>query len=157
MKNHPSEPDQALVLRAVGEFIRSVRVAQNLSQQEASAATQGHPWKLSRSAISSIERGRGLPSLEAVIALSRTLHIDPLEILDRAERSLISTNDLEGAPHEELLAKADELFWSGDHRKAAAAYELLLSRLPVDDFGIGIRDPRFRHTEVVGLPEAAFL
>ena len=121
---------EGLARRIVGGMIRSLREAQNLTQRQVAESTCGRPWELSRSAISSIERGRSLPSLEALVALSRVLHVDPMEVLEHVERAAGPVPDLARLSRKEQVEKADELFWSGRYREASAIYEILLAGLP---------------------------
>jgi hypothetical protein len=49
--------------------------------------------------VGSIERGRHLPGLGALVSLTRVLHIDPLEILERVDLG-----------HDELSERADRYY-----------------------------------------------
>jgi transcriptional regulator with XRE-family HTH domain len=109
-----------------------MREAQRLTQESVAGLTVGRPWRVSRAAISSIERGRNLPSLEALVALSRVLHVDPVEVLERAELATVAPVDLTGVSLEEMGRRAYELFWSGDFRGALAIYDAMLERLVLD-------------------------
>ncbi|HXV74836.1 MAG TPA: helix-turn-helix domain-containing protein [Candidatus Polarisedimenticolaceae bacterium] len=115
----------------MGNFVRSVREAQNLSQDEVAEITQGQPWALSRSAISGIERGRSLPSVEALVGLSRALHFDPNEVIERVERALHPgvTSPSEQADER----RAEELFWAGRHRDALMLYDALIAAVEARD------------------------
>ena len=118
--------------RNVGEFIRTMREAQRLSQDQVAALTTGRSWQLSRGAISSIERGRALPSLEALLALSRALHVDPMEVLERAELTSAVPVDLTHLSLDDLARDAHGKFWSGRFREALGSYDAMLERLALD-------------------------
>ena len=121
---------------AVGDFFRSAREAQRLSQDQVADMTAGQSWRVSRATVSGIERGRHMPSLEALLALSRILHVKPLEALERAELASATPVDLTGQTVKTLSLQARDAFNTGDYRKAAALYDAtrdLLRLKPSDD------------------------
>ena len=109
-----------------------MREAQHLSQAQLAALTGAQPWKISRPVISSIERGEHLPSFEALIALSRVLHFDPMEVLERAEHAATAPLDLTGHSLEDLRLQARDLALAGSYREALALYDAMLERLVLD-------------------------
>ena len=129
----PNDGGFSSTSRVVGSFLRSVREGQNLSQDQVAALSGGGAWRLSRSAISAIERGRNLPSLEALIALSRVLHIDPLEVIERAELGpQHMPPDIANLTVDELDKRAYDLFWEGEHREGLVIYDAMLDQLTLD-------------------------
>jgi len=127
----PGSPptDSALV---VGAFLRGMRKAQRLSQAQVSSLTGSHPWKVSRPVISSIERGEHLPSFESLMALSKVLHFDPMEVLERAENAVGVPVDITGYSLEDLIVHARDLALAGSYREALAVYDATLERLVLD-------------------------
>ena len=77
--------DTASLLEAaqlsVGQFLRAARESLHMTQAEVAEKTRESPWQLSRAAVSAIERGQNFPGLEAMLALSNVLHIDPKELI----------------------------------------------------------------------------
>jgi tetratricopeptide (TPR) repeat protein len=65
--------------------------------------------------------------------MSRVLHVDPMEVLGHVERALEPLPSMEGLTRAEQLEKADELFWAGRFREAAATYDLLLAGIPLSE------------------------
>ncbi len=113
----------------VGAFLRSTRESLGLTQAEVADRTRDSPWQLSRAAVSAIERGQNFPGLEAMLALSNVLEIDPKELIERARLSAVVPADLEGLADDELESRASQYFWAGDFRNALAAYDALAQRL----------------------------
>jgi transcriptional regulator with XRE-family HTH domain len=67
----PSDPELPRgAARAVGGIFRSAREMQRLSQHQVAALTDAMPWRISRTAIGDIERGRSLPGIEALVSLA---------------------------------------------------------------------------------------
>src|SRR5213593_1923452 len=60
-----------------------------LSQEQVAALTTKRSWGLSRAAISAIERGRNLPSLDALLAYWTVLQVNPMEVLEKARLARI--------------------------------------------------------------------
>ena len=77
----------------IGQFLRRTREAQNLSQEQLAALTDGRPGRVSRAMISAVERGRHLPGLEVLLTLSQVLHISPNEVLERLELARVAAVD----------------------------------------------------------------
>lgn len=117
---------------AVGAVFRSAREAQKLSQEQVAALTAGRPPMISRTAISSIERGTNLPGLEILVSLSEVLYVDPAEILDLVKIKSAQPVDLTGLTREDLATQAEEYFWAGDYRRALATYDAILHHLALD-------------------------
>ncbi len=113
----------------VGTFLRSTRESLGLTQAEVADRTRNSPWQLSRAAVSAIERGQNFPGLEAMLALSNVLEIDPKELIERARLAAVVPADLEGLADDELESRASQYFWAGDFRNALAAYDTLAHRL----------------------------
>ncbi len=113
----------------VGTFLRSTRESLGLTQAEVADRTRNSPWQLSRAAVSAIERGQNFPGLEAMLALSNVLEIDPKELIERARLAAVVPADLKGLADDELESRASQYFWAGDFRNALAAYDALAQRL----------------------------
>ena len=94
--------------------------------------TKGAPWQLSRAAISAIERGQNFPGMEAMLALSNVLFVDPKELVERARLSTVVPVDITGLSYEELDRQATQYFWSGDFRRALSVYDALLEKLALE-------------------------
>jgi len=110
-------------------MFRSARESQGLSQTQVARLTEGLPGQIPRTTISDIECGRNLPSVEALLSLSRVLHLDPLEILERVDLHLKVPIDLGGFSLAELCKRGDTLFWDGDYRSALATYDAAFERI----------------------------
>lgn len=122
----------AAATRAVGIFLRTTRESQRLSQARLSALTGGEPWKVSRPVISAVERGEHLPSFEALMALSRVLHFDPMEVLERAELAVQVPVDVTNLSLDDLRSQGRDFAMAGDYRGALAAYDAMLERASLD-------------------------
>lgn len=129
-----SRPD---LPQAVGVLFRAAREAQRLSQEQVAELTRMRAGQeVSRAAVSDIERGRCLPGLEALMSLSRVLHIEPAEVLERVDLHATVPVDVTDFSLEDLLRRGEELLWAGDYRGALALYDAMLERLvlsPPDD------------------------
>lgn len=119
--------------RGIGQFLRRTREAQNLSQDQLAALTDGRPGRVSRATISAVERGRHLPGLEVLLTLSQVLHISPNEVLERLELARAASVDTVELSLDELDRKASKSFWAGDHRHAVACYDAMLRKLERDE------------------------
>jgi transcriptional regulator with XRE-family HTH domain len=115
----------------VGAFLRSTRRNQRLTQAEVANRTRESPWQLSRAAVSAIERGQNFPGLEAMLALSNVLHIDPKELIERARLTVVPVN-VSGLSYEELEARASQYFWSGNFNKALAVYDAIVEKMALE-------------------------
>lgn len=118
--------------RAVGSFLRGVRETQRLSQARLSELTGSEPWKVSRPVISAVERGEHLPSFEALIALSKVLHFDPMELLERAELAVAVPVDVTNLSLDDLRNQGRDYALAGDYRSALGAYDAMLERAALD-------------------------
>lgn len=116
---------------SVGHFIRTAREAMDLTQAQVAKLSRETPWQLSRAAVSAIERGQNFPGLEAMLALSNVLHIDPKEIIERARLTAVAAPTEELEP-QELEARALEYFRAGDFKQAIAAYDAMLERVSAE-------------------------
>lgn len=96
--------------------------------------TRESPWRLSRAAISAIERGKNFPGLEAMLALSSVLHIDPKELIERARLSVVPL-DVSGWSQEKLELQASRHFWAGDFNKALAVYDAIVEKTMLEGAG----------------------
>jgi tetratricopeptide (TPR) repeat protein len=97
--------------------------------------TRESPWKLSRAAISAIERGQNFPGMEAMLALSNVLYVDPKELVERARLSTVVPVDVTGISFEELDKRAARYFWAGDFRQALAIYDAMLEKVALEGEG----------------------
>jgi len=118
--------------QAIGLFLRATRESKGLTQDQVSKMTRGSAWQLSRAAISAIERGQNFPGMEAMLALSQVLYIDPKEIVERARLSTVVPVDLTGLSYEDLEQRAKEHFWAGEFKQALLVYDAQLERLALD-------------------------
>jgi tetratricopeptide (TPR) repeat protein len=100
-----------------------------LTQAQVAARTASSPWQLSRAAVSAIERGQNFPGLEAMLALSNVLHIDPKELIERARLSAVVPVDVTGLTDDELEARASQFFWAGRFQEALAVYDAMVQKL----------------------------
>lgn len=117
---------------AVGAVFRSARETQKLSQEQVAALTAARAPEISRTAISSIERGTNLPGLEVLVSLSEVLYVDPAEILDLVKIRTAQPVELTGVTREDLATQAEKYFWAGDYRRALATYDAILHHLALD-------------------------
>lgn len=117
---------------SVGNFLRSTRESLRLTQAQVSAKTRESPWRLSRAAVSAIERGQNFPGLEAMLALSNVLHIDPKELIERARLTAVVPLDVTGLSDDELEHRASQYFWAGDFRQALSVYDAMAHKLALE-------------------------
>jgi len=117
---------------AIGNFLRATRAAQNLTQAQVATMTRESPWRLSRAAISAIERGQNFPGMEAMLALANVLFVDPKELVERARLSTVVPVDITGLSYEELDRRASRYFWAGDFRKAISVYDAMLEKVALE-------------------------
>jgi tetratricopeptide (TPR) repeat protein len=104
-----------------------------LTQEQVASMTRGTPWHLSRAAISAIERGQNFPGMEAMLALSNVLYIDPKELVERARLSAAVPVDVTDLSYEDLDRQASQYFWAGDFRSALSVYDAMLEKLALED------------------------
>lgn len=117
----------------VGSFLRATRERMSLTQAEVAARTRDSPWQLSRAAVSAIERGQNFPGLEAMLALSNVLQIDPKELIERARLSAVVPVDVSGLAEADLEKRASQYFWAGDYRRALSVYDALVQKLALEE------------------------
>jgi tetratricopeptide (TPR) repeat protein len=117
---------------AVGNFLRTTRESRKLTQEQVASMTKGTNWQLSRAAISAIERGQNFPGMEAMLALSNVLYVDPKEIVERARLSTVVPVDITALSFPELDKVALDYFWAGDFRKAVAVYDAMLEKVALE-------------------------
>lgn len=103
-----------------------------MTQAEVAEKTRDSPWQLSRAAVSAIERGQNFPGLEAMLALSNVLHIDPKELIERARMTAVGPVDVTGIDDAELETRASQYFWAGDFRQALAVYDAMVHKLVLE-------------------------
>ena len=117
---------------SVGHVFRAAREQLNLSQAQVAALTEDHSGRVSRAMISSIERGRCLPGLKAMVSLTRVLHVEPKEILERvdlAEGIPVDAAEIsEGTPRD-LVRMGLDAFFAGQYRTALAYYDAASEKL----------------------------
>ena len=129
----PDEPRRTtLAQQAVGSFLRATRSSRNLTQEQVAAATRGSAWQLSRAAISAIERGQNFPGMEAMLALSNVLFVDPKELVERARLSTTVPVDISGRSYEELEIQAARHFWAGEFRQSLSVYDAMLEKVALE-------------------------
>jgi tetratricopeptide (TPR) repeat protein len=121
--------------QAIGNFLRATRTAQKLTQAQVASMTRESPWQLSRAAISAIERGQNFPGMEAMLALSNVLYVDPKELIERARLSTVVPVDISGVTFADLDRKASDFFWSGEFRKAVSVYDAMLEKIALEPNG----------------------
>jgi tetratricopeptide (TPR) repeat protein len=121
--------------QAIGSFLRAARETQKLTQEQVASMTRGTPWRLSRAAISAIERGQNFPGMEAMLALSNVLFVDPKQLVERARLSTTVPVDVTGLDYDELDKRATACFWEGDFRQALAVYDAMLEMIALGDEG----------------------
>lgn len=117
---------------SVGNFLRATRESQRLTQAQVAAKTRESPWQLSRAAVSAIERGQNFPGLEAMLALSNVLHIDPKELIERARLTAVVPVDVTGLSDRQLEDRASQYFWAGDFRHALSVYDAMVQKLALE-------------------------
>ena len=117
---------------SVGSFLRSTRVSLRMTQAQVAEKTRESPWRLSRAAVSAIERGQNFPGLEAMLALSNVLHIDPKELIERARMTAVVPVDITGLSDEELENRASQFFWAGDFKRALSVYDAMADKLALE-------------------------
>ncbi|MCP3978772.1 MAG: helix-turn-helix domain-containing protein [bacterium] len=120
------------VSRAIGSLFRAAREAQQLSQDQVAAMTSGKRSPVSRTTVSSVERGVHLPGADVLVSLARVLNVEPVEVFERIELEMTQPVDLTGRTRENLFSEAEEFFWAGDYRRALATYDALLQHLVLD-------------------------
>lgn len=121
--------------QAVGNFLRATRAAQKLTQAQVARMTRKSPWRLSRAAVSAIERGQNFPGMEAMLALSNVLHVDPKELIERARLAAVVPVDITGVTYEELEQKALRHFWAGEFREAVSVYDAMMEKIALEPNG----------------------
>lgn len=132
-RNSAEGPTLEAAQVSVGAFLRATRERLRLTQAEVAEQTRDSPWQLSRAAVSAIERGQNFPGLEAMLALSNVLQIDPKEVIERARLSAVVPLDVTGLDDRELERRASQLFWAGDYRRALAVYDAMVEKLALEE------------------------
>jgi len=110
-------------------MLRAARESQGLTQYQLAELTEGGAGGVSRAAISGIERGTNLPGLEALVSLSRVLHLEPAEILERVDLAMTVPVDVSGLSIEDLRTQAERFVWAGDYRRALSIYDAMFQVL----------------------------
>jgi tetratricopeptide (TPR) repeat protein len=133
----------------VGNFLRATRERLHLTQAQVAQRTLQSPWRLSRAAVSAIERGQNFPGLEAMLALSNVLQIDPKELIERARLSAVVPVDVTGLSDEALEDRASQYFWAGDYKRALAVYDAIAQKLAREQpDGASAREARMATLEI---------
>ncbi len=104
----------------------------HLSIEQLAARAAGEPYRISPSAISYIEQGRNLPTLETLMFYERTLFVEPAEVLEYLRSAPVISSDLAGLSFEGLYEKAAEAIRGGDHLDALRYLDGARQRL-IDD------------------------
>jgi transcriptional regulator with XRE-family HTH domain len=139
---------------SVGNFLRATRESLSLTQAQVADRTKGSAWQVSRAAVSAIERGQNFPGLEAMLALSNVLRIDPKELIERARLTAVPV-DVTGLSDEELERQAEQYFWAGNFKQALSIYEAMLEKLALE--APEKRDELVRRTAVLEVRRATTL
>ena len=129
---HHAPHRMAAARQAIGRFLKSTRQTMRLSQAQVAVLASRNSLPLSRAAISAIERGLHLPSLEALLTYWNALQVDPMEVLERARLATVAPANLSSLSDDQLERRAGELHREGHHRDAAALYDMMLERLAQD-------------------------
>ena len=72
------------------------------------------------------------PGMEAKLALSNVLCVDPKELIERARLSTVVSLDITKLGYDELDERAKQYFWSGDFRKALAVWDAMLEKIALE-------------------------
>jgi transcriptional regulator with XRE-family HTH domain len=116
----------------VGNFLRATRIARRLTQEQVAAKTRRQPWQLSRAAVSAIERGQNFPGMEAMLALSNVLYVDPKELIERARLSTVVPIDITDLTYDELEERASRFFWDGEFKKSLSVYDAMQEKAALE-------------------------
>jgi tetratricopeptide (TPR) repeat protein len=116
----------------VGRFLRATRESLKLTQAQVAERSRRTPWQLSRAAVSAIERGQNFPGLEAMLALSNVLNIDPKELVERARMTAVVPVDITGLSDQDLESRASQYFWAGDFKRALSVYDAMVHKLALE-------------------------
>ena len=132
-KGRTPPPTSVSAQQAVGNFLRATRTARRLTQEQVAAKTRRQPWQLSRAAISAIERGQNFPGMEAMLALSNVLYVDPKELIERARLSTVVPIDITDMTYDELEERASRFFWDGEFKKSLSVYDAMQEKAALED------------------------
>lgn len=121
----------------VGQFLRAARESQRLTLRQLAEETKVLPGgPVPRATIAAIEKGKSDPTLRYYVVLAKALRIDPAEIWERADLALGARVEVSVEPDRkargELRRRAEELFLSGDYRRALAVFDALARQLDLD-------------------------
>ena len=119
---------RSLIARQLGDLLKGARQSQRLSQDQLAGQTRYHLTPVSRTAISSIERGINLPGIDALVSLARALQLDPKELVELVDVAKAAP-DVRGLAPSEILQLGDDCFWQGDYRGAVSYYTVLSQEL----------------------------
>lgn len=117
----------------VGNFLRATRERMRMTQAQVAERTRTSPWQLSRAAVSAIERGQNFPGMEAMLALSNVLQIDPKELIERARLTAVVPVDVSGIDEGDLETRAGQYFWAGDYKSALTLYDTMVQKLALEE------------------------
>ncbi len=109
-------------------MLRGARRSQRLSQAQLAGHTRHHLTPVSRTLISSIERGINLPSIDALVSIARALQLDPKELVELVDVAKAAP-DVAGLAPAEILQLGNDCFWQGDYRGAVSYYTVLSQEL----------------------------
>ncbi len=136
----PEPPPIGVGLEAVGRFLRSMRQALGLTQDELAARTNSLPWPVSRAAISALEKGKHSPAATTILALAEVLRIDTMEVMDRLKLATARKPSGVAPSYEALDVQFKDLFGAGEFRQA-----LTLLDEAAEQVGRARIDPRERN------------
>lgn len=127
--------------RTFGQYLRRIREERRISLDVVEEMTVGYPEPVTKSHLSRIENGQAIPTFPRMFALSQVYGMPIATLAERFEINLkrgMTSLDLSGKTHDEILDEARLLRLAGRYADALMIYEAML-----DDFaavGEGDRD-----------------
>lgn len=121
----PGAPPAGIGLLSVGRFLRSMREALGLTQDEIAAKTNGLPWPVSRAAVSALEKGKHAPAATTILALCEVLRIDATEVMDRLKLAAAPRRPIDNRDYAQLRLWFEGFFSTGDFRQALTVLDAM--------------------------------